>query len=430
MMRRPTSVTWVLPLVLAGIVLALTTASQAPGAARSPQALHPAFGTENVQPGTPPGAAAAPGGRGPHVAEPRPRVPGTAASGASIAGLHVRGNRILNKDGRDVRLLGFNNAGAEYACIEGWGIFDAPQSQLTKISSARVRVMATWIGANTVRLPLNEQCWLGLGVKRAYGGARYRAAIHDYVSLLNEHGFIVVLDLHRSAPANGRSLKQEQMPDRDHSPTFWREVAAAYKVNTSVIFDVFNEPWPYGDVNSPRAWQCWRDGGCRLRSENTGQTYTAAGMNELVAAIRSTGARNILAVGGIHWAETLDSWLARRPADPLGNLVASFHNYSYNRYCDDDACYDTVLAQVSATVPLYAGEVGPDLVDAKCTPASVGHTGFSERILDWLDRHSASYTPFSWNAWKDCYSLIGSDSGDPTPIWGKQVKARLAAKAP
>jgi len=152
-------------------------------------------------------------------------------------------------------------------------------------------------------------------------------------------------------------------------------------------------------------------------------------MNELVSTIRETGARNVIAVGGIHWAEMLDQWLEYQPSDPLHNLVASFHNYQYNRFCKDATCYDTVLAQVAAAVPLYAGEVGPDTVDENCTADSVGHTGFSERILDWLDNHGASYTPWSWNAWGDCYSLVSSYSGSPTPIWGREVQARLARNA-
>lgn len=355
---------------------------------------------------------------------PTPRV---SAGPVSLVGLRVQGNTIVNKDGVAVRLLGFNSSGAEYACIEGWGIFDGPDSYRTDIPASAVTTMARWAGANTVRLPLNEQCWLGLGVKPAYGGAAYHKAIRRYVNRLLAAGFAVVLDLHRSAPGAGRSRTQEQMPDRDHSLTFWRQVAATYKNDTSVVFDLFNEPWPYNEPGSPRAWQCWRDGGCRLRSQNTGQMYTAAGMSELVTAVRSTGARNVLALGGVHWAEVLDGWLEYRPVDPLNNLIASFHNYAYNRFCRDATCYNTVLAEIAASVPLYAGELGPDTVDDKCTPKSVGNTGFSKGILDWLDAHGASYTPWSWNAWKDCYSLITSYKGTPTAVWGKQVKARLAA---
>jgi endoglucanase len=345
-----------------------------------------------------------------------------------MSGLKVDGNQLVDGEGNRVRLLGFNTSGTEYACIEGWGIFDLPGSEPTRVSPAVVARMAEWRGANTVRVPLNEQCWLGLGVKPAYGGGNYQRAIGDYVNLLEGHGFAVVLDLHRSAPGSGRSMEQEQMPDRDHSLDFWRQVATAYKDDSSVVFDLFNEPWPFQEVDSTRAWQCWRDGGCELTSTNDAGTYTAAGMNEIIATIRSTGAQNVLAVGGIHWAEMLNRWLEYQPTDPANNLIASFHNYEHNRYCRDERCYDEVLGPVAAKVPLYAGEVGPDITDPDedyCPSDALGHTGFSERVLDWLDDHGAGYTPWAWNAWDDCYALITDARGTPTPLWGRAVRARL-----
>lgn len=363
-------------------------------------------------------------------AAPGPTAHAGAAPPGAVTGLRVQGNRIVNADGATVRLTGFNSSGTEYACVEGWGIFDGPGR--TRMPESVVRGMASWRGANTVRVPLNQQCWLGLGTDPAYGGAAYQRAVRAYVDLLTAHGFVVVLDLHRSAPGDALAKNQEQMPDRDHSPTFWREVATAYRDDTSVVFDLFNEPWPYGEPHSTRAWECWRDGGCRLPSENGGGTYTAAGMNELVDAVRSTGARNVLVVGGIHWAEQLDRWLEYRPDDPLGNVVASFHNYPHNQYCKDEECYDTVLARVAAEVPLYAGEIGPDDVEdapgggVRCSQSG-GTPGFSARILDWLDRHGAGYSAWTWNAWDDCFSLVSDYDGTPSPVWGREVRSRLEA---
>ncbi len=365
------------------------------------------------------GGTSAPDGEGNGGADP----------GSAPPGLTVRGNQVVDEAGTPVRLRGFNTSGTEYACMEGWGIFDLPGAEPTRVPEGVVELMARWRGANTIRVPLNEQCWLGLGVDRRYGGAAYQRAVSDYVRLLHRFGFLVVLDLHRSAPADGQSLRQEQMPDRDHSVDFWREVATAYKDDPSVIFDLFNEPWPYADVDTPRAWQCWRDGGCELTSENTGDTYIAAGMNELIAAVRSTGAPNVLAVGGIHWAEMLNGWLEYRPSDPLDNVMASYHGYAYNEHCVGEPCYDSVLAPVAAEVPLYAGEIGPDATvpaDAPCPPSAVGDTGFSRRLLDWLDRHGAGYTAWTWNDWDDCLSLVQDARGTPTPRWGREVKDRLA----
>ena len=96
---------------------------------------------------------------------------------------------LVDDSGRTVRLLGVNRSGAEYACIQGWGIFDGP------VDAASIRAIASW-HANAVRVPLNEDCWLGIdGVKKRYGGAAYRRAIVGYVRLLHEHGMYVELSL-------------------------------------------------------------------------------------------------------------------------------------------------------------------------------------------------------------------------------------------
>jgi peptidoglycan/xylan/chitin deacetylase (PgdA/CDA1 family) len=342
------------------------------------------------------------------------------------SGLHVEGKNIVDNAGRTVRLLGFNNSGAEFACIEGWGIFDGPNA--TRFTIAEAQAMRSWTGANVVRVPLNEQCWLGLGVPARYGGAAYRDAIHGMVTNLEAQGFSVLLDLHRSAPGTAKSLKQEEMPDRDHSLDFWRGVAVEFGADTSVLFDLFNEPHPYGDASSDRTWSCWRDGGCSLTSTNGGGTYVAAGMQELVDAVRGTGAQNVLVVGGIHWAEVLDRWREFAPKDPLNNIVAGFHNYAFNTYCNSTACYDSALAGVASAVPLFAAEIGANNVNPDCKALPTPVTGFSARILDWLDRHGASYAPWSWNAWKSpCALITDYNTGAPTPGWGQEVKARLAA---
>jgi endoglucanase len=363
----------------------------------------------------------------PQTSSPRPSVTASTPTATPTEGVRARGKDIVDGSGRVVRLIGFNRSGSEYACVEDWGVFDAPGR---KITSNQLRAMRAWSGATVVRLPLNEQCWLGLGVSPEYGGQAYRSAIHDFVDQLNRRGFVVVLDLHRTAPGKAVSKRQEQMPDRDHSVTFWRQVADEYKDNQSVVFDLFNEPWPYGDVSSDRAWTCWRDGGCTLPSRNGADSYVAAGMAELVAAIRGEGATNLLVLGGIHWAETLDRWLDFAPHDPLHNIAAGFHDYPHNTYCASSTCYDTTLAKVALAVPLFAGEIGADDVGRGCGRLDRPVPGFSNRILDWLDAHDASYAAWSWNAWHDPCSLITDyDTGEPTPGWGRQVKARLAANA-
>jgi endoglucanase len=74
---------------------------------------------------------------------------------------------LVDGAGHPIRLLGVDRSGTEYACAQGWGIFDGPSD------AASVAAISSW-DTNAVRVPLNEDCWLGInGVSSAYGGAAY-----------------------------------------------------------------------------------------------------------------------------------------------------------------------------------------------------------------------------------------------------------------
>jgi len=189
----------------------------------------------------------------------------------SISGLHVVGNQILNGAGQPVRLLGVNRSSGEYGCVEGWGVFDGPTD------AASVAAMLTW-KINAVRMPLNEDCWLGInGVAAAYGGANYINTVRNFVNLLNSNGIAVIVDLHWSAPGTQKATGQKPMPDRDHSVAFWQSVATTFKSNSSVLFDLFNEPYPDSNRSTTAAWTCWRDGGTCPGRRVHGRGYAGAG---------------------------------------------------------------------------------------------------------------------------------------------------------
>jgi aryl-phospho-beta-D-glucosidase BglC (GH1 family) len=98
---------------------------------------------------------------------------------------------------------------------------------------------------NVVRIPLNEDCWLGInGVNPAYGGYNYQKAIGDFVQIILNHGMYVILDLHWTAAGGTLATKQDPMPNKDHSITFWQDCARYFMNKPNVLFDVFNEPFP------------------------------------------------------------------------------------------------------------------------------------------------------------------------------------------
>ncbi|MBV8597559.1 MAG: cellulase family glycosylhydrolase, partial [Actinobacteria bacterium] len=140
-----------------------------------------------------------------------------------------------------------NRSGLEYACVQGWGFTDGP------VDATSIAAMKAW-GIDAVRVPLNEDCWLGInGVKPQYGGAAYRTFVRRFVARLNAAGLIAILDLHWNAPGTAQATGQQNMPDASHSPAFWSSVARTFRANRDVVFDLYNEPH---DVS----WQCWRNG--------------------------------------------------------------------------------------------------------------------------------------------------------------------------
>src|SRR5256884_140911 len=338
-------------------------------------------------------STAAPTSGGPPPPPPPPGAPP----------VHVQGTRLVDSAGRPIRLRGVNRSGTEYACAQGWGMFDGPSD------SASVQAIASW-KANVVRVPLNETCWLGInGVAPAYSGANYQRAIADYVTRLNRAGLAVILDLHWSADT-GKALGQAPMPNRDHTPEFWRQVAAAYKGNDRVIFDLFNEPFPDNNADTPEAWRCWRDGGTC-----SGMTFQAAGMQELVDAVRGTGATNVIIVGGVQYTATLSSWVASKPTDPLNNLAASWHVYNFS-WCHTQACWDSQAAPAAQQAPLVLGELGQD----------DGGSAFVSSLMDWMDARQGSYLAWVWDVWGQKLDLITSYNGTPTP-YGQTFKTRFGS---
>ena len=312
----------------------------------------------------------------------------------------------MNATGQPVVMHGVNRQGTEYMCAQGRAIFDGPSDQ------ASIDAIKSW-RANAVRVPLNEDCWLGInGVPPEYGGAAYRQAIADYVGLLEGSGLYAILDLHWAAPGTTLANGPQPMPDADHSPAFWTDVATTFKGNDAVILELFNEPVPDSNQDSDAAWTCWRDGGTC-----PSVPYEAAGMQTLVDAVRGTGATNVIALGGVSYGNALSQWLTYKPSDSFNNLIAAWHVYDFN-VCNTTSCYGSNAASVAAQVPVIATEIGTDSCDAV----------FLETLMDWLDAHHIGYLAWTWNTWgADCslITLVNDYAGTPTP-YGQIYRNHLA----
>jgi hypothetical protein len=320
---------------------------------------------------------------------------------------------LVNGAGTAVQLRGVNRDGSDYACVQGWGVSDGP------LDDASVSAIASW-HTNAVRIPLNEDCWLGInGINPQVGGATYQQAIVDYVNLLNQHGLYAILALVDAAPGATPANGLVPMADEDHSPAFWTSVASTFKNNPAVIFDLFAEPYPDNNTDSTAAWTCWRDGGTC-----PGVPYQAAGMQELVNVVRATGATNVLELGGIGYASVFTQWGTYEPTDPgppgapaswTPQLVADFHSYYFGG-CTNASCWDSVLTQINGA-PLLTGEMGFE--------------GYIEPYMTWADAHGVGYLAWTWDTWgcSGGQALISDYTGTPCNPYGSAYQQHLTALA-
>jgi endoglucanase len=300
-----------------------------------------------------------------------------------------------------------NRSGGEFSCIQGKGIWDGPMDQ------ASVTAMRSW-NVRAVRVPLNEECWLGTGSVPAggLGGAAYQQAVKDYVNLLIANGINPILEVHwtwgtytlfSSGCPDEKAVCQKPMPDARYAPAFWASVANTFKGNDAVLFDLFNEPYPDWatlTLDKAGAWRCWREGGSCF-----GIGYQVAGFQTLVDRVRATGATNVIMLGGLTYANDLSQWLKYR------------HVYNFNG-CNSTSCYERELAPVAAAVPLTITEIGEN---------DCGHT-FIDTLMSWADAHGVGYLGWTWNTW-DCAkgpALITDYAGTPT-TFGAGLRSRLTA---
>jgi len=250
--------------------------------------------------------------------------------------LQVDGTRIANATTGDEFIpRGVNWPSFEYACVQGWGYSNPGATPET------ARAMLGW-NINTVRIPLNQDCWLGDDRQPRSGllppyltAAGYRHAVENFVDELTGAGLAVILDLHWSGQDGTVADGLRPMAD-DRSDDFWASVATRFKANDAVIFDLFNEPHSRWDPAAHdwafrETWTCWRSGGCEATDQAdtdlpvVGAKYTTLGMGSLLAAVRGTGATQPVILSGLDYANDLSEWSERAPDDD--QLIAGFHNY-------------------------------------------------------------------------------------------------------
>jgi endoglucanase len=232
------------------------------------------------------------------------------------------------------------------------------------------------------------------------------------------------------------------MADNDHAAAFWTSVATTFQSNPAVLLELFNEPFvgqsslASSDAQPP--WYYILHGGgteTALLANGTPGSITVnwqtAGYQQMLDAVRATGATNVVLVGTDSWTQTMTDWLQYAPSDPSKQLAAAWHPYSAAPYGPANqvicpglpACsaqeMTAVQSILAAGYPVVATEFGDAITTAPGNSAP-----WASVLLPFADAHGISYLGWTWNPWTGFTAdvLITDAAGDPTPGYGTYVE--------
>jgi endoglucanase len=339
------------------------------------------------------------------------------AKPATLNGIRVSGNQLVDGNGDAVHLQGVNRSGTEYACVQGWGIFDGPSD------AQSVKEIAAW-HVNIVRVLLNEDCWLNInGIDQQYAGTNYIDAIVKYVNLLHQYGMYAEVSLIWGAPGDYQATYQPAAPDEDHSPAMWSSMAETFKNDPNVIL----APWGETTVG----WTCFMKKGCDNEATYgpSNAYYQTAAMQQAVYRIRKAGYKGVISIPCIDYANACgkidgsdyggSTWLKSRPDDPDKQLIAEAHVYGKN-LCDTVSCFDSSMTPITKVTPMIFGETGETYDASQCS------SHYISTFMDWADAHGVGYEAWTWDTWGGCGVLIKTYAGAPSCAWASWVKQHYA----
>lgn len=359
--------------------------------------------------------------------------------------LRVSGNHFIDGQGRTLQLRGVNVSGLELVAVQGWSPSN-PWAAMTGDSSPNWNAMKSW-KINAVRIPLNEASWLGYRCADAFGklrdpdpGHNYHATVRTTVDDATSAGLYVILDLHWTAPKNFCPLTQNPMADADNSIKFWTQIATQFKNQPNVAFELFNEPFFFWMRWGEKDWRVLRDGG-EFTSYASGEgsryqisyDWESAGMQQMLDAVRATGATNVVLIGAPSWCQDLSHWVEYKPNDPIRQIAAVWHAYPNSSTVGDPkaaepkfgtVAYQWVQGVLNSGYPVAITEFGDH--NAPGTRSAP----FVSRLLPWADKVGASYLGWTWDVWQEHDNVLITDkNGTPSNGYGEYVKAHYICLA-
>lgn len=298
-----------------------------------------------------------------------------------MAGLCVIGNKIYDSDGYEIKLVGLNRPSMEW--MPGGSYLNSADYDAV-----------TALGGNIVRIPLHQGYW-------RLDTNNYRNKVREIVEAYRARGMRTILDLHRTdkngmvtPPPNNQNMALTDLG----SVTFWSQVATEFKNDTSVVFEIFNEPH-YID-----SWDIWLNGGMYNDAE-VGE-YQLVGMQEIYNTVRATGANNLVLISGLNFAYSLVG-LPQYAVQGF-NIAYTTHLYDYTGKMPQD--WQKAWQFATTSYPVMVTEFGDGT-----SQNNPGLSYSSQAISAGLQ--TAGFTAWGW--WwftKNNMVILPTGSKDPSVV--------------
>jgi endoglucanase len=327
---------------------------------------------------------------------------------AGLPALLTRGNRILRADNLEPILLrGVNRSGLEYSEPGATGFLAGAQ-----IDQDEIGVIVRGWHANVLRLPFNQDwCLNGRG---AHCAEAYLASLDQVIAWAAALGAYTILDLQwldletaygtTFDPIQGRTTNHVPPTPNQQTIELWRILAARYRNEPAVLFDLLNEPH---DALDDDPYPIKRIDANGRVSNSTHRRVSATDWvrwaTVLTTEIRKIRPDGLILVSGTDWAFDLSGIWIDAP-----NIVYSTHIYP-NR---STFVWRKAIGQ-HRKLPIFIGEWGG-------TERDLAH---GAKLARKLRKLGLGWTAWSWS---DFPHLVASRASgfQPTPF-GELVRNEL-----
>jgi endoglucanase len=261
------------------------------------------------------------------------------ANAAAASGdVSVQGT-ILLRDGQPWVAKGFSTVGrtAPAAATKPGDYAQARQ----EFGAEELR-RAKELGADVIRFQVSQG---GGNPQSSIYSEAYLKEVKDAVSMARSMGFSVIVCVNGARPGG---LDERGMPN-EKTVMAWKSYAPLFRNDRGVMYELFNEPQPDGpDAVQPHDWDNWK-----------------AGMQPVVDQVRKLGAKNVLLVDGLFWAQMLQD--APKLDDPLSQIVYAVHPYfAPQRLPDSEAAWFNMFGRFAQHHPVLASEWSTFSSGPKC----------------------------------------------------------------